>query len=1038
MVYVCAYAEKETAVQELQQRLTELTAGHEAAIEAMRVAHRDEIESLKKEISSCHVLQHAAASMPENDAELDTVPGASDGSVVDASSVRGVVSGEDEAFVANSRLSVVEEFIAYIQHLGPSQDGSAYGEDESTGIAENSHAKLLSAARAFALRCRLSASDSPLQVENVQRLEQVRVPRKQFSSTTDEVGDLVFSAEPSQPTSSYPEISSDSVSRDDGLGNAAEAGVSADVDISTDEFQNDVHSTAFADDAGRSSDEVEQNMEDAERAVILAKMAPDQDVPKEQFSSDDRIRQLENQLHVSRQKLESEAVTLREAVEELSQYKEKNTNSEIEASSLRKDIERLEAANVELSDKIAQMSAFEKRNCDLQLELDEVKERTVQLEEHASRLRAERNGLKERVDLLEKEAGERTAELETKIQAVTALDDKVVVLSLELQSRSNELEERSAEFAAAYESLEMSRNEMKTEIKWAITQRNDLTNELQRLKENVTALETERDDLMNQVGQKSAEFEGVLATRDSEYRTKCDALVEELRISRERAVQLANELQHSADSSKSLEASAEAAGVEVADLKQQLVLLRSELNSFRRESEQASQLLEKERDLCKSELAEKGSELEKSEEEVCRLTEIVERLNVDVAEKDKSGKETEMALRHVTEQCDAQLVELRSLRTNCEQAQLEEDGHLNSVSELEEKLHEKTHELTLVREEYEVKITQLSSKVDDLIGQLESDRRSREAEVDKVTASHAVELEAKESEMAILKSAIDDLQEMHDELALAVQSKEEAIASVEGRHSLELAAMAEKCEAKVSDLEREHHLVVEELRQKVAEMEQSDVELSTQLIAVTEKFNSVTEFAASAKRTIEEYRSKAEGWTAERQEMMTAGEVLSAKLVEREEEIGALREQMRMLKAAADAQDVAAATAEDGSMEASYDGSQQIGNSSRENSESVSLPGPDKETCGAGASARNGDLLTLGLENLDPPLQPEHQHFADLSSQKEKYEQLIEQMKMDHRAAMQDLEDQHNGKVIQLIKDFNTQIATNEKEIKETMNCDVG
>ena len=319
----------------------------------------------------------------------------------------------------------------------------------------------------------------------------------------------------------------------------------------------------------------------------------------------------------------------------------------------------------------------------------------------------------------------------------------------------------------------------------------------------------------------------------------------------------------------------------------------------------------------------------------------------------------------------------------------------------------------------------LTSQHDELQNKLESERELWGAKVTEVTDSRAAELKTKDSEIETLTQNIDSLKDMlstqHDELSSAVRSKEEIICSAEEKHRFEVAAVTESFEKKISELEREHYRIVEEYRQRIAEMERSDVELNSQLIAVTEKFNSVTEYTASAERVIEDYRSKAEKWAAEREEIVKAAEMARAELSEKEAEIVALKEQLQMLRPPSP--------------------------SSVHDTPVLNLNNVDMETADVinhdmcrldNSHHENDELVKLQRENVNLTQQLNQQQSESVASLKEQHERFVEQMRSEHRAAMRDLEEQHNAKVVNLVKDFNTQMATNEKELHESMKSDLG
>jgi len=310
--------------------------------------------------------------------------------------------------------------------------------------------------------------------------------------------------------------------------------------------------------------------------------------------------------------------------------------------------------------------------------------------------------------------------------------------------------------------------------------------------------------------------------------------------------------------------------------------------------------------------------------------------------------------------------------------------------------------------------------------------QSPDAKESKLTDSRTVELETKDSEIADLTRTVDSLKEMlssqQDELSSMIRSKVEMIRSADEKLRSEVAEVTEKFEKRISELELEHRRTVGEYRQRIVAMERSDVELNTQLIAVTEKFNSVTEYTASAERVIEDYQSKAERWAAEREDIMKAAETARTELSEREAEIVALKEQIQMLKSHFEVHETPAANAKDVEV--------QVADAiNRDNCN----PLDSKTSSADDAHQENGELMKPPeQENFNPTRQPNDQPSETAASLKEQHKQVIDQMKLEHRAAIQDLEDQHNLKVIQLIKDFNTQMATQEKELQESMNSSLG
>jgi len=336
-------------------------------------------------------------------------------------------------------------------------------------------------------------------------------------------------------------------------------------------------------------------------------------------------------------------------------------------------------------------------------------------------------------------------------------------------------------------------------------------------------------------------------------------------------------------------------------------------------------------------------------------------------------------------------------------------------------------------------ITSMSvAAVDD--GEQRNDNRSPDPEVIKLTESFTIELETKNSEIAALTQTIDSLKEMlssqHDELSSAVRSKDEIICSAKEKHRSEVAAVTEKFENKISDLESEHRRSVEEYHRRIAEMEQSDIELNTQLIAVTEKFNSVTEYMAGAERVIEEYRLKADKWSAERDDYMKATETACAELSKREAEIVELKEQIRLLKPSPDVRGTPVSNVELEVVDLVNSGNCEPPLIS--NAIQSSLPKLNGEISSPENTRPENDTANPQQENLNLTQQPYLQHRETSASLKEHHSQIIEQMRLEHHAAIQDLEEQHNSKVVQLIKDFSVQMATHEKELQESMNSDYG
>jgi len=182
---VCLRAEKNVALQELQQQLT---ANHEAAIEAMKTAHCEEIESVKESLTAKTTVAgafdvHTAALT--NKQAAGTKKSASDSVDVvprhvslDLCSLRDLAALYhtkcQHAAWLQSKLDTVTEFIAYTDNLGKSAD------DLCNVTREDSPANILVAVRTFALGFRQNILSFPLQVENLQRLNKYNSRRKQF------------------------------------------------------------------------------------------------------------------------------------------------------------------------------------------------------------------------------------------------------------------------------------------------------------------------------------------------------------------------------------------------------------------------------------------------------------------------------------------------------------------------------------------------------------------------------------------------------------------------------------------------------------------------------------------------------------------------------------------------------------------------------------------------------------------------------------------------------------------------------------------
>lgn len=351
------------------------------------------------------------------------------------------------------------------------------------------------------------------------------------------------------------------------------------------------------------------------------------------------------------------------------------------------------------------------------------------------------------------------------------------------------------------------------------------------------------------------------------------------------------------------------------------------------------------------------------------------------------------------------------------------------------KLHQYAAELAQVREVYETKIAQLTLKIGELQNKLESDGNLWSSKMIKITDSHTAELERKDSEITNLQRTIESLKEtlssQRNELASAVNSREEMINLFEEKHRSEVAAMTEKSEKRISELEHAHYCTVEEYRLRIAAMERSDVELNTQLIAVTEKFNSVTEYTAGVEKVIEDYRSKADRWAAEHEEMMRAAEMARVVLSGKEEEIAALKEQLRMLRPLADVDGELLSNAKNVEMEMSC-------LTNHNNCEPLQKL-DSGVVCRSDNLCRESDeLAKLQAENVKLTQELNLCQSEIESSLKDQHEKVFEQMKMEHRAAIRDLEDQHNSKVMNLIKDFEVQIVARERELQESTNSDLG
>ena len=196
------------ALQELQQRIDELTADHKASITAMKTAHSEEIESLREALSSqLAVEMHAAEAadgLQSNGVSGKAVDALS--SAVCSDSSLGVQSPRDLAALYQDECrrtaclqSTLIKFITYIDSLDQSADvvkqhlADDFCNDETDVTSENSHANVLAALRTFALSFRQVVSDFPLQTENLQRTEKCSTRRVQLSvvEASDENHDLL-------------------------------------------------------------------------------------------------------------------------------------------------------------------------------------------------------------------------------------------------------------------------------------------------------------------------------------------------------------------------------------------------------------------------------------------------------------------------------------------------------------------------------------------------------------------------------------------------------------------------------------------------------------------------------------------------------------------------------------------------------------------------------------------------------------------------------------------------------------------------------
>jgi len=612
----------------------------------------------------------------------------------------------------------------------------------------------------------------------------------------------------------------------------------------------------------------------------------------------------------------------------------------------------------------------------------------------------------------------------------------------QLDSRDRQVDPESSKLETLTESSEIcseslsDRMDQLEQLKTAAKSENhslDLVSEMQCLREKIAALEAERDVLESRLSRKSHDLESLSSERASVHQGECDASTEELQSSQSQMTGLADELRGCRESSAELETRLEASVAECADLKQQLVALSSELESCKQQYDHSLQSLQRERDSYRSRLHDEHSELEKLAEEICSLKENSKRLKSEIREKDEMNRASEAEL----QQLQAKLVELqkKAEESSDEQLSLKEDDDVKTaeMSAVEQRLNAKAAELTEVKEMYEAKTAQLSLTIEQLNNRLESDKMAWDAELTILTDSHNAALEAKDSEVAKLTAAVDSLKEslssQQDELTSALQRKDEAICLAEVRHRSELAGVTERFEKQVSELESERCHSVEEHRERIARMEQSDVELNTQLIALTEKFNSVTEYMTNAEQLVDDYRSKVERLSAERDELIRVSTAASAELTRRDAELVALKEQIQLLKqqhsmpAVNGEAEMAAVINRDGS-EPSVIGS----------SPQTSLDGLETETRSPN-NTQGESVESLQLAGQVNDLQQQQQQSGDNAVLSE---HVIEQLKREHRADIQRLEDQHNAKVVQLIKDFNAEMAAHEKELRETANSDLG
>ena len=871
---MCRCVEKNLALQELQQQLAELTASHEAAVEEMKDVHCKEVETLKDTLSA----EMAASAFDtvgdgQRHSAVDMVPLTRGGlylnNSLDVRSLRELASlyhtkCQHAAFL-QSKLSSVSEFIACI-------DSQPASENKSHVSTDDSCANVLEAVHTFALGFQQSMSDFPLQVENLQRLNRCSSSQRvqmAVRSCGNETHETSSSSEPPSHdccvASNYQQV--DSVVRGS-IGTVDEKAVTA-----------------------QSSDEVKQSCSVEE--------------------------QLKN---VNRRRLELQTAALVSAVAQLSQYKAKAESQASEISRLRQDIEHLQTKNeTDISAEIADQGAHEENLCSvLQLELSAMKDRASQLQQQASSLQNDK-------DLLQEMAKQQAAELETKAKTIKTLDDKVLMLSSEVDSKSQQMEEKLFELESLNKSFEMCRMQLhakmgETAAGWRRCGQSenhveDVRTELPCLKGKIAALDTETDQLRG--SQTSQDFEGILSERASGSPRECDVLTEELPGSCENNSQETGVVNELDLGTAKLDTVVELSSAEYTDVKQQLVMLATELETCQQQSEQTLQLLLTERVSHQCELHDKVSKLEESARETCQDS---KRLNSEI---------------------------------------------------------------------------------------------------------YATAVEMKGCEVTRLKAAADSLKEtlslQRSELISALQRQDELIGLGEERHRSELAGVVERFEKKISDLEGEHYRTLEEHRERIAEMEQIDMELNTQLIAVTEKFNSVTEYTTDAERLIKDYQSKVDRLSTERQEFVIAAETTSGELLQRDAEIVALKEQVQLLKQPPFATPVANGETEL-AVVINNDDSQLH----------ISLHGLESEMCSLNDTQHEDAELSLQQQQLTEPVESGH---ASLRGQPLG---VIERLRCDHHAVIQHLKDDHNEKVVQLVKDFTAEMSAHDYELRETMKTDLG